>query len=85
MIITIILLVILYITISLCVGVIDASILHRQIHDINDMPYGDVEFVSPKKILGIHNIVFFPSLFFFGIIFGFKRTFYLLRGTSCIN
>jgi len=56
--------IIVYIIISLIVAIVDLSRLAEQERYFSEIPYGDLEFHEPKRILGMHNIVFIPSLLF---------------------
>ena len=57
-----------YVVGSLVWGYVDALELRSQDYDLMNVPSGDIgEFVFPKRILGIHNILFFPSLIPIGI------------------
>ena len=53
--------IIIYIIVSILVGITDLVRLADQENYLADVPYGDLEFYDPKPITGIHNWVLFPS------------------------
>ena len=53
---------IVYLMLSAFVGLVDLTLLRHQEEELASFPAGDIgEYVFPKKILGIHNVIFFPS------------------------
>jgi len=54
---------ILYVIISIIIGIRDLYRLNSQENYLDSVPIGDIgDYVVPKRILGIHNFVFLPSL-----------------------
>ena len=54
---------IIYIIISMFIGILDLASMYAQTRELNSTPVGDIgEYVEPKHITGIHNIVFLPSI-----------------------
>ena len=52
-----------YLLISGVVAVYDVIRLKNQDEELNSFPQGDIGYyIEPKRILGIHNVIFFPSL-----------------------
>lgn len=53
---------IMYLLASVFIGIIDTLMLIRQEEYFLSIDRGDLEFYNPKPILGLHNIIFAPSL-----------------------
>lgn len=52
-----------YAILSVIIGIIDVVKIYNQNEDFSTVPYGDIgEYIEPKPIIGIHNIIFLPSL-----------------------
>lgn len=51
-----------YLFASVLIGLIDTLMLIRQEEYFLSIDRGDLEFYNPKPILGLHNIIFAPSL-----------------------
>lgn len=51
-----------YLLVSVLIGIIDTLMLIRQEEYFLSIDRGDLEFYNPKPILGLHNIIFAPSL-----------------------
>jgi hypothetical protein len=57
-----------YLVISISIGIIDVVLVKSQYNYLSTVPNGDIGYyVVPKKIIGIHNVILFPSLFVIGI------------------
>lgn len=55
--------IIIYIIISMFIGILDLASMYAQTQELNSTPIGDLgEYVEPKHITGIHNIIFLPSI-----------------------
>ena len=52
-----------YLLASVLIGIIDTLMLIRKEEYFLSIDRGDLEFYNPKPILGLHNIIFAPSLF----------------------
>ena len=52
---------IIYLIISVVVGIVDIKRLQAQEDYFASIPYGDLESYEPKPITGVHNWVVFPS------------------------
>ena len=50
-----------YLLVSFIIGIEDLIQLKHQEDYFDNIPIGDLEFHRPKKILGLHNWIFFPS------------------------
>lgn len=57
-----------YIIVSILVGIIDVVRAVRQEGDLDSFPIGDMEYVVPNRIYGIHNWIFLPSWIIIGIV-----------------
>lgn len=54
---------IIYVIISVFIGILDLASMYAQTQELNSTPAGDIgEYIEPKHITGIHNIVFLPSI-----------------------
>jgi hypothetical protein len=52
-----------YIICSIVVAILDLYKMYKQENFLQETPIGDLEeYVEPKKIVGVHNFVFLPSL-----------------------
>ncbi len=58
-----------YVVISFFVGIVDVLEVTNQEEELSNFPIGDIGvYVFPRKILGIHNLIFFPSFLVLGIV-----------------
>ena len=70
-----------YVVISLGVGIVDVLKLKSQEEELSTFPRGDVGVnIVPKKILGIHNLIFFPSFLILGTVYLVNLTINKLKG-----
>ena len=54
--------VVIYLVVSLAVGIYDLRRFGKQDEELASYPIGDVEYyIKPKKLFGIHNWIFLPS------------------------
>ena len=54
--------VVIYLIISVCIGIHDLYLLWVQEQELMQYPVGDIGYyVFPKKITGVHNWIFLPS------------------------
>lgn len=51
---------IIYVMLSVFIGILDLASMYAQTQELNNTPIGD--YVEPKRIIGIHNIIFLPSI-----------------------
>ena len=57
------LLLIVYVIISILIGVLDVVSIYARDTDLNHTPTGDIGYyVIPKHITGVHNVIFLPSI-----------------------
>ena len=70
-----------YVVISLVVGIVDVLKLTSQEEELSTFPRGDLGVnIVPKKILGIHNLIFFPSFLILGTVSLVNLTINKLKG-----
>ncbi len=70
-----------YVVISLGVGIVDVLKLKSQEEELSTFPRGDVGVnIVPKKVLGNHNLIFFPSFLILGTVSLVNLTINKLKG-----
>lgn len=58
--------IVIYIIVSIIIGLWDFSELRAQEDYIAQIPIGDLNYYNPYSIIGIHNFIFLPSLILIG-------------------
>ena len=67
-----------FLVISIVIGIVDIIRMKEQEDYISKFPIGDIGYyVEPKRIMGLHNIIFFPSIL---IIILFKIVVRVING-----
>ena len=65
---------ILYVIISVIIGIRDLYRLKSQQNYLASVPIGDIgDYVVPKRIFGIHNFMFLPSLTIIVAVFAVRK------------
>lgn len=58
-----------YFVVSIFVGIADIARITKQEEELSSFPRGDIGVnIFPRKILGIHNLIFFPCFLVLGIV-----------------
>lgn len=61
--------IIIYLVVSICVGLKDVSRISKQEKYLDTYPQGDIGYyIEPKEIIGLHNKIFFPSYLVFAVV-----------------
>ena len=72
---------VIYLVVSLIVGLLDLSAMYYQNIYLSSFPTGDIgSYIKPKHITGLHNILFLPSLLIVLVGIGISNLIDVFRG-----
>ena len=64
-----------YLLASVVIGILDAVRIHDQSSYLSSFPVGDIGYyVKPECIIGVHNLLFLPSMLIIGLFVGVSRS-----------